>query len=60
MSGIPAIFVESCATELAAVLNKLFQLSYNLSIFPSSWELAHVFPIPQKGDRSDPLTACLP
>ena len=45
---IPAIILKSCAPELAAVLNKLFQLSYNLGIFPSSWKLDHVFPIPKK------------
>ena len=52
--GIPAIVLKSCAPELAPVLNKLFQLSYNLGIFPSSWKLAHIFPIPKKGDKSDP------
>ena len=52
--GIPAIVLKSCAPELALVLNKLFQLSYNLGVFPSSWKLSHVFPIPQKGDKSDP------
>ena len=53
--GIPAIVLKSCAPELAPVLNKLFQLSYNLGIFPSSWKLAHIFPIQRKGDKSDPL-----
>ena len=52
--GIPAIVLTSCAPELAPVLNKLFQLSYNLCIFPSSWKLAHIFTIPQKGEKSDP------
>ena len=47
-NGIPAIVLKSCAPELARVLNKLFQISYNLGIFPSSWKLAHVFPIPEK------------
>jgi len=47
--GIPAIVLKSCAPELAPGLNKLFQLSYNLDIFPSSWTLAHIFPIPKKG-----------
>ena len=46
--GIPAIVVTSCAPELTPVLKKLFKLSYNLGIFPSSWKLAHVFPIPPK------------
>ena len=52
--GIPAIVFKSCTPELAPILNKLFQLSYNPGIFPSSWKLAHVFPIPQKGDKSEP------
>ena len=52
--GIPAFVLMSCAPELAPVLKKLFQLSYNLGIFPSSWKLAHIFPIPIKGDKSDP------
>ena len=52
--GIPAIVLLSCAPELTPVLNKLFQLSYSLGIFHSSWKLAHIFPIPQKGDKSDP------
>jgi len=30
--GIPAIVPKSCAPELASLLNKLFQLSYNLGI----------------------------
>ena len=52
--GRPAIVLKSCAPELAPVLNKLFQLSYNLEIFPSSWKLADIFLIPKKGDKSDP------
>ena len=52
--GIPAIVLKSCAPELAPALNKLLYLSYNLSIFLSSWKLAHTFPIPKKGDKSDP------
>ena len=46
--------LKSCVPELVPVLNKLFQLSYSVGIFPSSWKLANVFPIPQKGDKSDP------
>ena len=52
--GIPEIVLKSCAPELAPVLNKLIQLSYNLGIFPSSWKLAHIFPFPKKGEKSDP------
>ena len=53
--GIPAIVLKTCAPELAPILNKLFQLSYTLGTFPTSWKQAHVFPIPEKGDKSNPL-----
>ena len=43
------IVLKSCAPELTPVLQKPFQLSYNLCIFPSSRKLAHAFPIPKKG-----------
>lgn len=52
--NIPAIVLKRCAPELAPVLNKLFKLSYTAGIFPSSWKLAHVVPIPKKGDKSIP------
>ena len=32
--GIPAIVLKSCSPELAPVLDRLFQLSYNLGIIP--------------------------
>ena len=51
--GISAIVLKSCALELAPVLNKLFQLSYTLAIFPSSWKFSQIFPIPKKGDKTD-------
>ena len=53
--GIPAIVLKTCAPQLAPILNKLFQLSYTLGTFPTSWKQAHVFPIPKKGDKSNPL-----
>ena len=53
--GITAIVLKTCAPELAPILNKLFQLSNNLGTFPTSWKQAHVFPIPKKGDKSNPL-----
>ena len=46
--GIPAIVLKTCAPELAPILNKLFQLSYTLGTFATSWKQAHVFPIPKK------------
>ena len=47
--GLLAIVLKSCASKLASVINKLFQLSYNRGIFPSSWKHAHVFTVPIKG-----------
>ena len=46
--GIPAIVLQTCAPELAPILNKLFQLCYTLGTFPTSWKQAHVFPIAKK------------
>ena len=53
--GIPAIVLKTCAPELALILNRLFQLSYTLGTFPTSWKQAHIFPIPKKGDKSYPI-----
>ena len=49
--GIPAILLKTCAPELALILNKLFQLSYTLGTFPTSWKQFHVFPISKKATR---------
>ena len=56
--GIPAIILKSYTPELAPVLNKLFQLSYNFSILLSSCKLVHIFPIPPKCNKSDPSNYC--
>ena len=48
LDGIPAIVLNSYAPELALVLTKLFQLSYTLGIFPSSWNLATLSLSPKK------------
>ena len=55
---MPAIVLKSCAPELAPVLNKLFKLSYIPGFFLSSWKLAHIFPIPKEGDKSEPSNYC--
>ena len=57
--GIPAAVFKSWAPEHAPILNKLFQLSYTLGTFPTSWKLAHFFPIPKKCDKCNPLN-CRP
>ena len=51
---IPAIVLKKCAHELSPVLTKLFQTSHSLGVFPSSWKIANIFPIPKKGSRKDP------
>jgi hypothetical protein len=52
--GIPGIVLKNCAPELAPILNKLFQLCYDQGTCPNSWKIAHVVPIPKKGDHSNP------
>ena len=49
--GIPARVLKTCAPEVAPILNKLFQLSYTLGTFLTSWKQAHVFPFPIKGEN---------
>ena len=49
---IPPILIKKCAPELAPILSKLFQLSYESGIFPESWKIAKVTPIPKKGESS--------
>ena len=54
ISNRPGIVFKSCAAEFTPVLNKLFWLSYYLGIFPSSWKLAHIFPILIRDNKSGP------
>ncbi|CAH1975825.1 unnamed protein product [Acanthoscelides obtectus] len=51
---IPAIVLKRCAAELAPVLSRLFQISYESGTFPENWKFAHVQPIPKKGSKTDP------
>ena len=51
---VPAVVLKKCAPELAPVLTRLYQISLSVGKCPSSWKVAHVVPIPKKGDRSDP------
>ena len=36
---------------LAEPLSRLFNLSFSLGVFPSSWKIANVVPIHKKDDR---------
>ncbi|CAH1979320.1 unnamed protein product [Acanthoscelides obtectus] len=38
---IPAIVLKRCAAELAPVLSRLFQISYESGTFPENWKFAH-------------------
>ena len=49
---IPPILIKKCAPELAPILSKLFQLSYESDVFPESRKIARVIPIPKKADSS--------
>ena len=54
LDGIPAIVLKRCAPELAPILTRLFQLSYDKGVFPDSWKIARVQPVPKKGSKSLP------
>ena len=41
---------------LSSWLVKLFRLCLSTSTYPSCWMIAHVQPVPTKGDRSNPLS----
>eukprot|EP00061_Rhincodon_typus_P007946 g30126.t1 len=36
---------KTCAPELAALLAKLFQYSYNTGIYPTMWKIAQIYPV---------------
>eukprot|EP00061_Rhincodon_typus_P017206 g45793.t1 len=40
--NILATVLKTCAPELAAPLNKLFQQSYNTDICPTMWKIVHL------------------
>ena len=57
LDDIPPILIKKCVPELAPSLSKLFQLSYESGIFPESWKIARVTPIPKKGTHlKSPIT----
>lgn len=56
--GIPAKVLRTYASEPFPILNQLFQLSYTLGTFPTSWKLPHSFPFLQKGEKPDLLNHC--
>ena len=49
--GISNKILKECADSLCAPLARLFNMSFQLGQFPSSWKLANVVPIHKKNDR---------
>eukprot|EP00061_Rhincodon_typus_P005120 g24234.t1 len=43
--NILAIVLKTCDPELATLLAKLFQYSYNTSIYPTMWRIAQACPV---------------
>nr|CAI5832401.1 unnamed protein product [Callosobruchus analis] len=48
---IPAIVIKRCAVELTPILWKLFKVSYEQGVFPATWKIGCVQPIPKKGKK---------
>ena len=51
--GIPAAVYKKCNTMLGSLLLKLYHISINSCSFPDTWKLAHITPIPKKGNRAN-------
>jgi len=51
---LPAEVLKKTAASIAKPLRNLFHLSFTSGVFPSSWKIANVSPIPKKGNKSDP------
>ena len=49
---IPEMFLE-CKDILSPILGRLFNYMYDKSVYPSSWSLGVIVPVPKKGDNSD-------
>eukprot|EP00061_Rhincodon_typus_P016711 g45067.t1 len=51
--NILAVVLKTCAPDLAVLLVKLFQYSYNTGIYLKMWKSAQVFPVHKKQDKSN-------
>lgn len=54
LDGIPPIVLKKCAPELAPILTRLFQYSYQSQTFPNTWKMARIQPIPKRGKKCMP------
>ena len=55
--GIPVIVFKKLSPELSPVLAKLFKKCVSVSLFPPTWKVASVVPVPKKGcDSSQPTS----
>ena len=52
--NIPAVFLKTCAWELATMLAFIMQQSLTTRRIPSDWKKALVMPVFKKGDKSKP------
>ena len=52
--NIPAVFLKTCARELATMLAFIMQQSLTTRRIPSDWKKALVTPVFKKGDKSKP------
>nr|CAI5833153.1 unnamed protein product [Callosobruchus analis] len=48
------IVLKRCAVELTPILCKLFKVSYEQGVFPATWKIGCVQPIPKKGKKPIP------
>ena len=49
--GIYSTVLKNCAPELAPVLAKLLQISFDTRTVPSEWTTVHVIAVPKKGSK---------
>ena len=54
LDNIAAVFLKSCASELAKMLSFIIQQSLDKQTIPEDWRKALVTPAFKKGDRSNP------
>ena len=52
--SIPTFMLKVAANEIAPILTKIFQKSYDSGTVPSDWRDANIVPIYKKGDKQQP------